>query len=332
MATGINTTEYMYCSARIRALESSLFSSDKLFALMDCNGILDAAQKLEELGVPIIRADGGEIMVEETLESFCKIAWEQVISCTPAAQHLNFLRYPYDCINLKAVVKCHFRGISPESMLYSYGSVSAEHAMVAVSDASSYPKSMAAAVGDAMEAYAKTKNPQSIDVILDKACYKDMLECAKASGCGLSLELVKLRIDLTNIITCVRLIRMRMGGAGKALLLSAIIEGGRYDERFFCEAYDEGEDGLCEKLAFSHYDKFVATLRESGLSAAEKYADDMYMELARSAKMIPFGPEVAIGYLVAVENQSKNLRIILDSKATGKSADEVRERLRCSYV
>lgn len=334
MASKINTTEYMYCSARLRALESSLFSAEKLRMLMDSSGLDEALSKLSELGVTTLTDSDGGVSVEDTLEGMYRDAWEQVISCVPCPENLDFLRYPYDCSNLKSVIKCHFRGISPESMLYNCGSRTRSQAMGAMQDASCYPTHMSLAVGQAAELYSKTKNPQSIDVILDNACYKDMLDCAKGSGCELSLELVRYKIDVTNILTCIRLIRMNMGQAGRAILESAVLEGGSFDDSFYVEAYDGGEDRLCELLAYSRYDKLIACLvdGDGGLSSVERYADDEYIQLAKTAKMIPFGPEVAIGYLVAVENQTKNLRIILDAKASGKSAEQTVGRLRCSYV
>ena len=61
-------------------------------------------------------------------------------------------------------------------------------------------------------------------------------------------------------------------------------------------------------------------------------ADDLWMELVRKAKYIPFGAEVLIGYAVAIEYEVKNIRIILAAKDAGIAPDGIRERLRKSYV
>ena len=335
MASKINTTEYMYCSARIRAMENSLISSDKMRIISDCATYSEAISKIAELGIEIKYLESGEADAEGTLQRIYTEACELIKGILPHSEQMDFLRYPYDCNNLKAAIKCHFRGISPESMLYDCGTRPSNDAIAAVKgEDAGYPENMAAAVYEAMESYSKTKNPQNIDVILDRACYNDMLSCAKASGCEFFVRLVMTKIDITNILTCIRLIRMRMGQAGYSLLNSAILDGGSYDKKFFAEFYESGEDKLCEALAFSKYGKFIACVCENkgGLSAVEKFSDDMYMEIAKEAKGVPFGPEVAAGYLIAIEYQIKNLRIILDAKKTGKNSSEVNEKLRCAYV
>ena len=335
MASKIDTTEYMYCSARIRAMEVSQITRDKMRVVADSSTFSEAINKISEYGVELVYTEGGEVDAEASIEKIYKDACGFIENYVPHPEQLNFLRYPYDCNNLKAAIKCYFRGISPDSMLYDCGVCPAESAMAAIKgELTEYPENMTLAVSEAMESYAKTKNPQNIDVIMDRACFSDMLECAEVSGCEFFVKLVKAKIDLTNIITCLRLIRMNMGQAGYALLCGAVLAGGTYDTKFFCECYEGGEDKLCEALAFSDYYKFINCVCENrdNFSEIEKFSDDMYMEIAKGAKRIPFGPEVAAGYLIGIEYQIKNLRIILDANLTGKSVEAINERLRCAYV
>lgn len=335
MASRINTTEYMYCSSRIRAMENSLIPADKLRILADTSTFEEAISKLSEMGISPIYKDDGEVDAEQTLQSVYTNACRLIYACVPRPENLDFLRYPYDCNNLKAAIKCGVRGISPDDMMYDCGTRTVSEARDAVNgEFSGFPMYMNAAIGEAQSTYAKTRNPQSIDMILDRACYCDMLECANNSGCEFFVKLVKTRIDLTNIIICIRLIRMKMGRAGHALLMSALLDGGTYDKNFFSEGYENGESRLCDMLAFSEYGKFVSLICESSgnISAAEKFSDDMYMEVARQAKGVAFGPEVAAGFLIAHEYQLKNLRIILDAKKSKRTAQTINERLRYSYV
>ena len=334
MASKINTVEYSYCSAKIRALENSIVGAEQMRALVECATYSEAMGKLEEYGISLVTDNGQDVDLEATLQKIFSDACE-VLSEVPALQNYNFLRYPYDCNNLKACIKCSVRNISPDSMLYDCGVFSAQEAKAAVKgEFSGYPENMNTAIFEAFENYAKTKNPQLIDLILDRACYADMLACAKESGCDYLVDLVKTKIDTVNIITCVRLLRMNMGVSGKDLLSRAILKGGKYDRAFFCEMYEAGEGKLCEALAFSDYGKLISCICENpdGLSNVEKYADNLYMEKAKRAKLIAFGPEVAAAYIIAVEYEVKNLRIILDGKRTGKSAETINERLRYSYV
>lgn len=335
MASKVKTTDYMYCSARIRALETRLLGADGLRAVADASGLEGALSRLSELGYETVRLEDGTADVEGTIQKIYTDACRLLDSMLPYPELTGFMRYPYDCNNLKACIKCGIRGISPDGMLYDCGVYSADDARAAVAgEYSVYPEHMSAAVGEATEAYAKNKNPQSIDLILDRACYADMLNAAVASKCELAAELVRTRIDITNIIIFIRIARMNMGRTGLPLLSGALLCGGEYGIDFFTDAYDGGESGLCELLAFSKYEKFIRCICENpnSLSQVEKYADDIYMELARRAKSVPFGPEVAIGYLIAVEYEVKNLRIILDAKRAGRTVENILQGMRCAYV
>ena len=56
------------------------------------------------------------------------------------------------------------------------------------------------------------------------------------------------------------------------------------------------------------------------------------MRKVRSAKFLPFGAPLLISYGVAAEYTVKNLRIILAGKRQGLRGDEIRKRVRLSYV
>ncbi len=335
MASKLNTSEYSYCSAKFRALENRLLNSEKMRVLLECPTYAELIGKLTEYGVELLHDESGEVDIEGSLQKMFEDACLEVDTQTPIPEMYRFLRYPYDCNNLKACIKCNIKSISPDSMLYGCGAFSADEAKLASDgEFSEYPENMAAAIAEAQQAYAKTKNPQNIDLILDKACYADMLAAAEASKNEFLISLVRTKIDLTNIITCVRLLRMNMKDSGKALLEGAFLEGGTYDLKFFLDAYDSGEGKLCESLAYSDYGKFISCICENPdrLSNVERFSDNMYMDVVKGTKLISFGPEIPAAYLVAVEYQVKNLRIIIDGKVTGKESEAIRERLRYSYV
>ncbi len=335
MAFHIDTTEYMYCSSYFRANEKNLFAAEELSSMAESGNDEAVFSAISEKGITVFRNENGVDTAktfEEAYFSACKLVSESV----PQPQLYDFLRFPYDCNNLKAALKCHFREIDPSSMLSNCGTRSAKDAVMAVSDknnAAIFPENMARALTEASDAYLKTKNPQKIDAILDKACFADMLSNALNFGCELAVELVRARITFTNIMTCIRLIRMKMGFAGKALLSDAYLDGGKFDLEFFAEAYDGGEKKLYEMLEFTEYGNFAAEAdKVAKLSSIERAVDNAYMEIVRKAKMIPFGPEVAIGYLVGREYDIKNLRILLGAIRSGMNSEITKERLRRCYV
>ena len=56
------------------------------------------------------------------------------------------------------------------------------------------------------------------------------------------------------------------------------------------------------------------------------------LRTAAGARRVPFGVEVALGYLIAKEAEWTAVRIVMAGRLAGLSADAIRERLRDTYV
>jgi V/A-type H+-transporting ATPase subunit C len=61
-------------------------------------------------------------------------------------------------------------------------------------------------------------------------------------------------------------------------------------------------------------------------------ADDWLMSYLRDAKNVPFGPERVFGYLVGLEAESYNLRLVLGGRVRGISPERLQGRLRSCYL
>ena len=60
--------------------------------------------------------------------------------------------------------------------------------------------------------------------------------------------------------------------------------------------------------------------------------DDYIVSLTKEAKKINYGPEVPFAYLMAKENEIRNLRILLVSKLNNLPKNFIKERLRETYA
>lgn len=332
MAVRYHETDYLYISARIRAMENSLVGREKLNSLAELKSVAEITAALAPFGfAPVLREDGSED-TEEMLETALRNGFAAVSAVCPQPRIFAFLQYPYDCNNIKAILKCAVRGISPDGMFTDVGTVPVEQLKTCMAEEryGELPPHMAAAIPEAREAYAKTKNPQEFDLLLDRACFADMAKSAE--GLPFARAAVARRADLVNLMTCLRLLRMGATYPMRAALFRALVPGGTLDERFFTEAFDGGESRLVDLVAMTPYAPIFEVAGERTLAAVEKEADNLYLELLRTAKSVPFGAEVPIGYLAGLEASVKNLRILLAGKAAGLSADIIRGRLRNSYV
>ena len=333
MAKGYKQTEYMYSSARIRALEAKLVGRDEILRFADAQDTQSIISSLDNYGFEVVYTKDGEFSREDTLMSVLYRGFAEVL-CMECASAVRFLLYQYDCNNIKAIIKCSARGISPDSMLMPIGSVSTEDAKKAFldKDYSKYPPAMAKAISEAESAYAATANPQKIDFIIDRACFADMVSAAEESNIPLARRLALAKIDLVNIMQTLRILRMKLGNAAESLLKEVYIDGGTLDRACFVKAFDD-EDEFLRELRRSEYYKLADLIENNAtLGEIERKVDEIYFGIAKEAKKVPFGAEIAIGYIFALEYEIKNIRLALAGKEAGLSPETIKERLRESYV
>ena len=336
MSKNPQQTAYMYASSRVRALENGIVGKDRIEQLLGAASMDEVYARLSEFGVEIVKDADGGVLEEQTLQGILTRALDDLTESAPAPELFDFLRYPYDCHNIKAAIKSYLRGLSPDGMLSPLGTILPEKVakMPVEDDYAALPEAMAQGAPLAMQAYAKTANPRQIDLILDKACYADMLSCAKKSGEPFHLQMVQAKIDLTNTMICLRLARMKAGEQGELLLDRALLDGGILEKNVLMQAYPEGEDALIYCLRGTAYEKFATALGESDgtAAAAERLMDDYLMELVRTVRYTTFGAPVLSAYFYAQEYAVRNIRIVLAAKRAGLAAETIRERIRTSYV
>lgn len=328
--------DYLFESARVRALETAIVGRERTEQLLQCKSVEDMLDRLREWGVELVFDTDGKFLREETLSARLRKIYAELEAMLPHAKELELFRYQYDCNNVKAAIKGFFRKIDPRSMMFDFGTVPLEDVirMVQAEQLDTLPQAMRNAAGEAMAAYAKSRNPQQIDLLLDRACFADMLAAAGESRVAFVLRLVKEKIDLLNLTITVRMLRRGGGAREKSFWQSSLIDGGLLSHSYLSELYDAGEDALWSRLYYTSYGKISEMLAggEKRLTDVERCADNLWMSTIAEAKLIPYGSEVLIAFLLAHEYEIRNLRILFAGKETGLPVETIRERIRDSYV
>ncbi|MBE6702107.1 MAG: hypothetical protein E7585_01680 [Ruminococcaceae bacterium] len=315
--------DYLYASARVRALEARLAGRDKLNQLLEISSVDEILNALAENGFE--KEAGADKAPDRALQK----AFLAVSEAMPHKGAIRFLQYPYDCHNLKAVEKSRIKRVDPAEMLIDLGSVPLKVLQTGEENELSalLPPHMAKALPRVREAFAKTGNPQEIDFILDRALYEDMAEAATVP---FAQKWLTAKADLTNLLLCLRLVRMNSGELGRSTLRHAYLTVGSLDETFLLQCYDSGEGAFAALLSSTPYETVFA--KEAALYLLEKKADDYLIELVKAGGSVVFGAEVPLAYLLATEALCKNIRILLAGKKAGLAADTIKERMRVCYV
>lgn len=304
--------DYIFPCVVIRSKEVELLNREETLRLMDLPTVQDIMNVLAEHGY----GDGKELEnprdFEGILSKNMEETYETIYSSIPDEKVLNFLKYPNDYHNLKVLLKAEFLKTDASHLLIDSGTIPADQMeeMLRKREFSQMTVEMRTAVDDAIELFAKSRDPQEIDLRLDKACYKDMLTDAEESGNDFLKEYIMRRIDSLNVDSFVRLKEI---GKPRTFYKRVFLEGGNLDEN------------AIEQRA-------SVIVNEVGVSGVEKYLDNEKMDFVRDALYVPFGIEPIVGYLEAEEAEVMNLRMILTGKISGMDDALIKERLRETYV
>lgn len=326
----LNDSDYMYSSARIRAMENSLLTNEKLARMAEAKSVSEVYGMMAEAGVPVPADENGRPDAEAAFDDLLGTAYRTVEGMTPDPALFAAFRYPYDAANLKAALKAMLSGKSDDGMISPLGTVSPEALAAAVSDMdfTAFPRNLEIAAYAACDEYSKTGDPQMIDFIIDRACFADLSAAmARDAFCG---KMTRIRIDLINIITCLR--TLRFGKVAVKRFDRSFLDGGNLPLSLFREALSGAR--LFDRMKYGEYASLVAQLEgcENSFGEMERLCDDYWMEKLKDAKYITFGAGVSAAYLFAREYEVKNLRILLAGKAAEMPPEKIRERMRTSYV
>lgn len=315
--------EYLYASARIRALEARFaVGREKLLGLCEADTADAILRALSENG---FEHEQGELAPDLWL----KTVYQTVEGAVPDAALIRFLRYPTDCHNLKAVLKSRAKGGDPAALLIDTGSVSAKRMQESYGAelAALLPPHLASALPVAEEIFAKSGDPREIDFTLDRALYADM---AEAASVPFAAGWLRAKVDLTNLLLCLRLLRMRNGELGRSTLIRAYLPGGTLTAEQLLQCYDGGEAEM-EKTLFSTPYRGIFE-ENTALFAVERALDVYLMRYAQTSERVLYGAEVPLGFLLRAEGVCKDVRILLSGKRAGLAPDKIKERMRVCYV
>lgn len=322
---------------RIKALETKLLDGTKLNRMIESSTADEAIKVLSETEYSqfignVKRAEDYEYLLSEEL----KRVYSLIDEISPEKRLVDLLAIKYDYHNLKTLIKGKALKRDLSDLLVPVGNADIKILKDAVMNENYYDLSsiMREALENTIGDFEKTKDPQRIDIILDKYMYKEMHEIANELGDSYTIEYVKKNIDLTNILTFLRLKKQKKD---REFLKTVILRHGSIDVDIYENYYNDSVDNFVNRISHTdYYDILSAGLEEynkSGkLSTIEMLRDNFIMNYIKNAKYISFGIEPLIAYVYAKENEIKAIRIIMVGKLNNIEPEVIKGRLRDIYV
>lgn len=330
---------YIYASARVRANEKYLLSREKLNQMIDARSLDDAVKILEDSGYGQEGERLQPLEYEKILKKESDKLYAFLNSLAPGADEFKVFFYPIDYRNIKLLLKeeaISEGAPSPEAVSLSEGgSIAPDKLRLAFRerDFRSLSPNMKKAIEEALDSFARVKDPQTIDLICDRASARELSELAARCKNSYLTGYIRLSLDCTNIKTFVRCRRM---GESWSYFETVYLSGGNISRDTFVSGYDEPIQGFAQRVSAqalkAALDKGGQELKERGsFTEIEKLLDDALIAYVKNAKYISFGIEPLIGYAVGKQTEIKNVRILLSGKLAELPPETLRERMREVY-
>ena len=320
MANKIKDTDYLAISARVRAMETTLLTAERMERLLEARSDEEVSKLLQDCGYPELDAARPEAM-DAALSQAREELLTDLGDGAPDPRYIDIFKLKYDYHNAKAILKAAAMGTSPDRMLMDMGRIGAAELKTAVEsgELDKLPGALPAAVAEAKSVLDTTRDPQLSDIVLDRWMYRDMAQVAEDTGSQFLRGYVETQIDAANLRALIRTLRMGKNADFLAGVLfesgtvepAAILAAANHPARF-AQAAEAGE----------------AALKGGSLTEFEKRCDDAVSDYLAGAQMIPFGEAPLLAYLAARETEYTNIRILLMGRAAGLSPEVIRSRLR----
>ena len=322
---------------RTRVLETRLLSKAQIDRMIEAKDIGEVFKVLNETEysnavVGITRNEDYEKILSHELKRVYKlmrdISKDQVI--------VDLMALKYDYHNLKVLLKERELQKDMSHLYISIGATDFQKIKDGLIEGNF--KDMQPEYREAIEAVLKdfeiTKDPQRIDLILDKYYFEHLYKMAEDTGIELFVNYVKDMIDFTNIKSSIRLKKQEKD---IGFFEEVILPNGNIDKDVILFTLNDSIENMINRFKNSRISsKLIKGLEDykttNRLSNLEKYMDDYLVEINKPSKYVNFGPEPIFSYIVAKEAEIKTLRIIMVSKLNKLSPDATRERVRDLYV
>lgn len=319
---------YPYAVARIRVLEKKLLTNQAMSQMAEEREPAGCFRTLLDYGyesVPEINSLGVEYILSKETEKTYRLIRELV----PDENVIHVFLYKNDYHNLKVLIKQEISGVKGERYLIDSGTISVARLKKALIERNytDLPAIMGQAIEEAFAIYTKTQSGQMVDVILDKAVFKQMKQASYDSKNQFLMDYVTKICDLTNLKSFLRIRQMNKEFTAFA---SVFVEGGKLSLDLFLNAF--GTDDPVKRFKATDYGDLCESAMDKGFTEFEKQCDNFVMEYIRNAKYKALTLEPLIAYVYAKESEIKTVRIILTSKLNGISPQVIKERVREAYV
>lgn len=333
----MDVMKFTQAVSRIWVLETRLLDKAKVERMIEANSASEVLRILNETEYSNVSANVKRPEdYENILSAELKRIYDLVYEISPVKDVVKIMSLKYDYHNAKVLLKEKVLGKDLSSMIIELGNLDLHEVKRKIDsdNLKSLNGTLGKGIQKAMKVFEETKDPQKIDIIIDKYMYKELVELNKSLNYKFIDNLVKAMIDSTNIRT---LLRIKKQNKGRDFAEEVIVQGGAIDSSKLISLLNESPENIMLKLQSTIYsdlikEGFEGYIATESASLLEKLSDNYIMELMKDSKLVTFGPEKLLSYIYAKETEIKIIRIIMVGKLNNIAEEVIRERLRDIYA
>ena len=315
---------YGFAVGRIRVLETRLLDRGRLERMAEAADLGETLALLGETEYGPLVAAGTKPM--EIAGAELARVRDLVLNLAPDAPEVDFLLWRWDLLNLKALLR---REIGEPSLNRLGRYTPQEMTGWFASGSPALPEffTLARQAGEA--AFAKSGDAQMLDAAIDRIYYGHGAAAWQDPESFLPSYWAA-RIDLINLRT---LIRGKHLGFDRARLAGLLLPGGLVAPDRTLASLDDSWEEIAAWWGQGPYGTVVQACGSlADLASLERASENLLLEKAKPAKMVPLGLDPVLGYYLAKEHETRLVNLVLTAKAAKVPGGRIKERLRGVYV
>ncbi len=341
--------DFAFESMRVRMAERRLLSQSTMDRLVQSQDLSEALQILRETRYSDAfgKVDHPEQFEEAlSLEMDRQAQFIHDLAKEEGTIHLLFLKYDYH--NLKILIK-EMPDLSengtgkaelsdkPEEaeenpLMFRFTELFLPEVKGWIQQPASNPREtiQQKAIFEARESWLAHKDSRELDFILDRAYFEELRQVAGESKSAFFEDYARTLTDYTNLLS---FFRARKQGQSRDFLARVFMEKASLSSEEAGLALHASDEEVAVWIKDSKLPEFLKEqalecLKTSRITEFEKQKDEYAYHKAVKGNEQLSGPEVLFGYMVRVETEIQNLRIILSGKRAELEAETLKERMR----
>ena len=325
---GDDDWRYAYPSARVRALELTMIPRGVFVDMANAGSFAEAAELLAGTDYAI-GANANSQQIEQMLNN-CRTQSRQLFTDLILDEGIvTFLRAREDFANMKLAIR---RIVTERPLGLDYsneGNVPAEEfeEIFEQEDYFRFPSYLQDAVEAAVLGYYEEKDIRRIDYEIDRVQTAWRIQQAVKSKNEFFLSLVRMRIDLDNIRT---MLRLKM--ADREEERNFFLPGGFVGTEKYIQGLDAGYEAIGALFFATPYGELLDVsipylCSEKSFLKLEKECEDFVKEFLKTARTIAAGPQPVVAYFLMKEAEIRTVRMMLTGKKNGLASKLLLDRL-----